>query len=129
MVPGGGTLIVIPGSASPLVALHASGGAVTWSAAVTNDPNHLVTVSPAAGTLTTADPTAAVTITISQFVECGIGTATACPTVTISPGNVSLAVWTGWTPPLLLTSRLPSVTAAPGGPRQTVRHLPVQVAT
>ena len=128
VVPGGGTLIVIPGFAGPLVALHASGGAVTWSAAVTNDPNHLVTVSPAAGTLTTADPTASVTVTISRFVECGIGTTTACPTVTISPGNVSLAVWTGWTPPLLLTTPVPSVTTVPGSPRPAVRHLPVQVA-
>jgi RNA polymerase sigma factor (sigma-70 family) len=127
VVPGGGTLIVIPGFAGPLVTLHASGGAVTWSVSVTNDPNHLVTVSPAAGTLTTADPTASVTIGISQFVECGIGTTTACPTVTISPGNVSLAVWTGWTLPLLLASPLPSVTAAPGSPRQTVRHLPLRV--
>jgi hypothetical protein len=67
-----------------------------------------------------------VTIRISQFVECGIGTTTACPTVTISPGNVSLAVWTGWTLPLL-TGPLPSVTAAPGSPRQTVRHLPLRV--
>jgi hypothetical protein len=129
VVPGGGTLIVIPGSAGPLVALHASGGAVSWSVAVTNDPNHLVTVYPAAGTLTTADPTASVTIGISRFVECGIGITTACPTVTISPGSASLAVWTGWTLPLLLTSPLPSVTAAPGSPRQTMRHLPVQAAT
>jgi RNA polymerase sigma factor (sigma-70 family) len=128
VVPEGGTLIVIPGSAGPLVALHASGGAVTWSVSVTNDPNHLVTVSPAAGTLTTANPTASVTIGISQFVECGIGTTTACPTVTISPGNVSLAVWTGWTLPLL-TSPLRSVTAAPGSPRQTVRHLPLRIIT
>jgi predicted DNA-binding protein (UPF0251 family) len=128
VVPGGGTLIVTPGSAGPIVALHASGGAVTWSVAVTNDPNHLLTVSPAAGTLTTADPTASVTIRISQFVECGTGTTTACPTVTISPGSVSLAVWTGWTLPLLLASRLPSVTAAPGSPRQTLRHLPAQAA-
>jgi RNA polymerase sigma factor (sigma-70 family) len=129
VAPEGGTLIVIPGSAGPLVALRASGGAVTWSVSVTNDPDHLVTVSPAAGTLTTADPTASVTIRISQFVECGIGTTTACPTVTISPGNVSLAVWTGWTLPLLLTSPLPSVTAAPGSPRQAVRHLPLHAVT
>jgi hypothetical protein len=101
VIPDGGTLIVIPGLLGALVALHASGGTVAWSAAVTNDPDHLVTVSPAAGTLTAADPTALLTIRISQFADCGAGAATACPTVTISPGNASFAVWTGWPLPLL----------------------------
>ncbi len=62
VLPDGGTLIVVPGLTGSLVSLHASGGAVTWSVSVANDPDDVVTVSPAAGTLTPADPAATLTV-------------------------------------------------------------------
>jgi RNA polymerase sigma factor (sigma-70 family) len=97
VVPGGGTLIVVPGLTGSLVSLRASGGTVDWTVSVANDPEHLVKVSPAAaGTLTPAAPTTTLRITISQFVRCGFGTITRCPTVTVSPGGTTFAVRTGW---------------------------------
>jgi hypothetical protein len=103
-MPDGGTLIVLPGLAGSLVDLRVAGGTVTWSASVGDDPDGLVTVFPATGTLTAATPAVIVTIRMSQFYACGAGTTTPCPTVTI--GNVTFAVWTGWTLPLPLHLRL-----------------------
>jgi RNA polymerase sigma factor (sigma-70 family) len=98
VLPGSGTMIVVPGSIGSLVSLHASGGTVNWAVSVANDPNHVVTVSPAdAGTLTPADPAITLTVRASQFVQCGRGTTTPCPAITISPGGATFAVWTGWT--------------------------------
>jgi RNA polymerase sigma factor (sigma-70 family) len=119
VLPGGGTMIVVPGPTGSLVSLHASGGAVSWSVSVANDPNHAVSVSPAeAGTLTPADPAVTLTVRVSKFVRCGLGTATPCPAITISPGGATFAVWTGWTLPFPLGGRPPSATPvspAPGG--------------
>jgi len=115
VLPGGGTMIVVPGLTGSLVSLHASGGTVNWSVSVANDPNHAVSVSPAeAGTLTPADPDVTLTVRVSKFVRCGLGTATPCPGITISPGGATFAVWTGWTLPFPRGSRRPSV--APGVP-------------
>ena len=114
VLPEGGTLIVIPGLIGSLVDVRASGGSVTWSASVANDPDGLVTVSPAAGTLTTGSPAVFVAIRMSQFYECGLGTSTACPTVTI--GGATFAVWTGWSLPLPLVGAQPSATPAAPGP-------------
>jgi RNA polymerase sigma factor (sigma-70 family) len=95
VVPGGGTIIVAPGLFGSLVSLRASGGTVDWTVSVGNDPDHLVNVSPAAaGTLTPAAPDTTLRITVSQFVQCGPGTTTRCPTVTVSPGGTTFAVRT-----------------------------------
>ena len=95
VVPAGGTMIVVPGLFGSLISLRASGGTVDWTVSVANDPDHLVNVSPAAaGTLAPAAPTTTLRITISQFVRCGPGTPTWCPTVTVSPGGTTFAVWT-----------------------------------
>jgi RNA polymerase sigma factor (sigma-70 family) len=115
VLPGGGTMIVVPGLTGSPVSLHASGGTVNWSVSVANDPDHVVSVSPAdAGTLTPADPAITLTVRVSRFVRCGLGTTTPCPAVTISPRGATFAVWTGWTLPFPRGSRRPS--AAPGGP-------------
>jgi RNA polymerase sigma factor (sigma-70 family) len=109
VVPGGGTMIVVPGPIGSLVSLRASGGTVDWTVSVANDPEHLVNVVPAAaGTLTPAAPTTTLRITISQFVRCGLGTATGCPTVTVSPGGTTFAVWTGWILPFPSGGQRPS---------------------
>ena len=104
VLPDGGTALVVPGVTSTLVSLRGAGGTVNWSASVASDPGHVVSVSPAAGTLTAADPAATLTITTSQFVRCGPGVATRCPTVTVSPGGAVFAVWTGWPLPFPLGS-------------------------
>jgi hypothetical protein len=108
-------MIVVPGLIGSLVALRASGGTVKWSVSVANDPNHVVSVSPAAGTLTPASPAATLTITISQFVQCGLGDSARCPTVTVSPGGATFAVWTGWILPFPLGGTAPP-SATPAGP-------------
>ena len=95
MTPADGKLTVVPGQAGTTRRLRATGGTVTWSATVSNDPDHLVTVTPDAGTLTAPNQTTVVTIRISQFVTCGTGTTTACPTVTFSPGGASFSISTG----------------------------------
>jgi RNA polymerase sigma factor (sigma-70 family) len=114
VLPGGGTMIVVPGLTGSLVSLHASGGTVNWSVSVANDPDHVVSVSPAAGTLTPADPAITLRVRVSQFVRCGIGTTAPCPAITIWPRGATFAVWTGWTLPFPRGSRPPS--AAPGSP-------------
>jgi hypothetical protein len=108
-------MIVVPGLIGSLVALRASGGTVNWSVSVANDPDHVVSVSPAAGTLTPASPAATLRITVSQFVQCGVGTSARCPTVTVSPGGATFAVWTGWILPFPLGGTSPP-SATPAGP-------------
>ena len=114
VLPGGGTMIVVPGLTGSLVSLHAAGGTVNWSVSVANDPDHVVSVSPAAGTLTPADPAITLRVRVSQFVRCGPGTSMPCPAIIIWPRGATLAVWTGWTLPFPRGSRRPS--AAPGIP-------------
>ena len=107
-------MIVVPGLFGSLVSLRASGGTVAWTVSVANDPDHLVNVSPAAaGTLTRAAPTTTLRITISQFVQCGLGTATRCPTVTVSPGGTTFAVRTGWILPFPSGGPRPSSLPSP----------------
>lgn len=103
MTPGGGELFVVPdpigsGIGSP-VSLSETGGNVSWSVTVSNDPNHLVTAFPARGILTAANPTTEVTIAIRQFVDCGSPRATTCPEVKFSPGGATFSISTGWALP------------------------------
>ena len=115
VLPGGGTMIIVPGLTGALVSLHAAGGTVNWSVFVANDPDHLVSVSPAdAGTLTPADPAITLTVRVRRFVRCGLGTGTPCPAITISPAGATLAVWTGWTLPSPPGRRRPSADPASG---------------
>lgn len=116
VLPGGGTLPVIPGTAGTAVLLHAAGGTVNWSVSVTRDPGHVVSVSPGdSGTLTPAMPVATLTIRVSRFVRCGPGTGAQCPTLTVSPGDTVLTLWTGWTGPLPASSTVPlAVPSVPG---------------
>ncbi len=79
-------MIVVPGLTGSLVSLRASGGTVNWSVSVANDPDHAVSVSPAAGTLTPADPAVTLTVTVSQFVQCGLGAARRAPRSRSPPG-------------------------------------------
>ena len=114
VLPGGGTLPVIPGTAGTSVLLRAAGGTVHWSVSVARDPDHVVSVSPGdAGTLTPARPVATLTIRVSRFVRCGPGAAAQCPTLTISPGDTVLTLWTGWTGPLPVSGTRP-LTLSPG---------------
>jgi hypothetical protein len=86
---------------------------VDWAVSVANDPNHVVSVSPAdAGTLSPADPAITLTVRVSRFVQCGRGTTTLCPAIRISPGGATFAVWTGWTLPFPPGDRPPSATPA-----------------
>ena len=103
VLPGGGTMIVVPGLTGSPVSLSASGGTVNWSVSVANDPDHVVSVSPAeAGTLTPADPAITLTVRVSRFVRCGPGTTTPCPAITISPRGATFA----GTPPTVPTRRI-----------------------
>jgi len=92
--PGGGTLTVEPGGAAQIT-LSASGGPVSWSVTVANDPDGAVGVFPASGTLTPGNPTATVTVTVSQYLDCGDGSGGDCPTITVSPGGTGYTIWTG----------------------------------
>ena len=91
--PGGGILFVEPGGAAQ-IELTAAGGSVNWSVTVAGDPDGAVSVSPASGTLTAADPSATVTVTVSQYLDCGTGGG-GCPTITIGPGGETYTIWTG----------------------------------
>ena len=123
MLPDGGTMVVVPGLTGSLVSLRAAGGAVTWSVSVANDPGNAVSVSPAAGTLTTAVPAATLRVTTSQFVPCGPGTSARCPTVTVSPGGATFAVWTGWVLPAPPGHR-PQPVSQPRRPRRQLACQP-----
>lgn len=122
-------MIVVPGLIGSLVSLRASGGIVDWAVSVANDPDHLVSISPAAtGTLTPAAPAATLRITVSQFVQCGLGATTRCPTITVSPGGTTFAVWTGRILPFPSGGARPSTLPAarpstpPGGTPTTTRR-------
>jgi RNA polymerase sigma factor (sigma-70 family) len=119
VLPGDGTMIIVPGLGGALVSLRAAGGTVSWSVLVANDPDHVVSVSPAeTGTLTPADPAITLTVRVRRFVRCGLGTGTPCPAITISPAGATLAVWTGWTLPSPPGRHRPSADPAsrtPGG--------------
>jgi len=98
--PAGGTqsqpqlLQVQPGGPGSTIDLSVSGGKVSWSVSVGNDPNGAVSVSPASGTLTPGSPTATVTVTVGPFLSCD-GGSFPCPTITISPGGAVYSIWTG----------------------------------
>lgn len=128
VLPDSGTMIVIPGATGSLVSLRASGGTVTWSVSVANDPDHVISVSPVeSGTLTPSHPTTTLTIRTSQFVRCGSGTGTACPAITISPGGAKLAVWTGWTLPFSPGGgRPPSATPVGPPPNGATRRITIR---
>jgi RNA polymerase sigma factor (sigma-70 family) len=95
--PRGGTLVLAPnGSPGRQLDLSGSGSGdwyVHWSLAVANDPGDVISVSSSAGTLTSADATAAVTVTASRFVPCGWPRT---PTITVSPGGAVFTVCTSW---------------------------------
>ena len=93
--PDGGTIVLELNGAPRQIDLTGSGRGdwhVSWSVAAANDPFNIITVSPAAGTLTSADSTAAVTVRARWFVPCGSPRA---PTITISPGGAVFSVCTG----------------------------------
>jgi len=94
--PAGGVLVLEPGAPAE-VTLSAAGGTVNWSIAVGNDPEGAVSVSPDSGTLTAGSPSATVTVTVTQYLDCGWGPGSpgACPTITISPSGTVYSIWTG----------------------------------
>ena len=94
--PAGGMLALEPGAAAQIT-LSASGGAVNWSITVGNDPYGAVNVTPDSGTLTAGSPSATVTVTVTQYLDCGGGPGSpgACPTITISPSGAVYSIWTG----------------------------------
>ena len=108
----GGTLVLAPnGQPGRRIDLSGSGSGnwhVTWSLTVANDPDDAISVSSSAGNLTSADPTATVTVTANWFVPCGWRRS---PTITVSPGGRVFSVCTSW-------SGIPPATA-PRGPTTT----------
>jgi hypothetical protein len=91
-------MLVLPanGAAGRQIDLRGSGPGnwhVSWSLAVANDPGDVISVSSSAGNLTSADPTAAVTVTANHFVPCDWRQA---PTITVSPGGAVFLICTGW---------------------------------
>jgi RNA polymerase sigma factor (sigma-70 family) len=100
--PAGGTqsrpepLMIAPGGPGTPIQLSASGGTVRWSVTIAGDPDGLVSVSPASGTLTARSPAATVTVTVSQFLFCGHGPGSPgeCPTITLTPGGAVYSIWT-----------------------------------
>jgi hypothetical protein len=60
---------------------------------VANDPGDVISVSSSAGNLTSADPTATVTVTANHFVPCDRRQS---PTITVSPGGAVFSICTGW---------------------------------
>jgi RNA polymerase sigma factor (sigma-70 family) len=102
--PPTGTLVVAPRGGPMLVRsggtqifLLATGGAVDWSATVSNDPGDAIGLSLSSGTLTATATTATLTVTASQFVPC---LSSSYPTITINPGGTQFWVCTGWIKPL-----------------------------
>jgi RNA polymerase sigma factor (sigma-70 family) len=95
--PRGGPLVLAPdGSPGRQIDLGGSGSGdwfVHWSLAVANDPGDVISVSSSAGTLTSADAAATVTVTASRFVPCGWPRT---PTITVSPGGAVFTVCTSW---------------------------------
>jgi hypothetical protein len=64
---------------------------VSWSLTVANDPADVISVSSSAGNLTSADPTATVTVTANHFTPCGWPHP---PTITVSPGGAVFSICT-----------------------------------
>jgi hypothetical protein len=95
--PAGGALVLAPnGPPGRQIDLSGSGNGnwhVNWSLAVANDPDHVISLSSSAGDLTSADPTATVTVTANHFVPCGWPRS---PTITVSPGGTVFSVCTSW---------------------------------
>ncbi len=95
--PAGGLLVLAPNGPGRQIDLSGSGSGdwrVTWSLAVANDPDDVISVSSSAGALTPADPTATVTVTVTanHFVPCGWRQS---PTITVSPGGAVFSICTG----------------------------------
>jgi RNA polymerase sigma factor (sigma-70 family) len=95
--PAGG-MLVLPANGAPgrQIDLRGSGRGnwhVSWSLAVANDPGDVISVSSSAGNLTSADPTALVTVTANRFVPCDWRQS---PTITVSPGGAVFLICTGW---------------------------------
>jgi hypothetical protein len=95
--PAGGTLVLPPnGAPGRTINLSGSGRGdwrVSWSLTVANDPDDVISVSSSAGNLTSANPTAAVTVTAHHFVPCGWRQS---PTITVSPGGAMFSICTSW---------------------------------
>jgi RNA polymerase sigma factor (sigma-70 family) len=94
--PAGGPLVLPPnGPPGRQIDLIGSGRGdwrVNWSLTVANDPDDVISVSASAGTLTSADPTATVTVTANHFLPCGWPQS---PTITVSPGGAVFSICTG----------------------------------
>jgi hypothetical protein len=93
--PAGGTLVLAP-NGPPGRQIHLSGSGrgnwhVSWSLTVANDPGDVISVSSSAGNLTSADPTATVTVTANHFTPCGWPHP---PTITVSPGGAVFSICT-----------------------------------
>jgi RNA polymerase sigma factor (sigma-70 family) len=95
--PAGGTLVLAPnGPPGRQIELSGSGSGnwhVSWSLAVANDPGDVISVSSSAGNLTSANPTATVTVIANHFVPCGWPRS---PTITVSPGGAVFSICTSW---------------------------------
>jgi RNA polymerase sigma factor (sigma-70 family) len=95
--PAGGMLVLAAnGAPGRQIDLRGSGRGnwhVSWSLAVANDPGDVISVSSSAGNLTSADPTALVTVTANHFVPCDRRQS---PTITVSPGGAVFLICTGW---------------------------------
>jgi RNA polymerase sigma factor (sigma-70 family) len=94
--PAGGPLVLAPNGPGRQIDLSGSGTGdwrVNWSLAVANDPDDVISVSASAGSLTSADPTATVTVTANHFVPCGWPRS---PTITVSPGGAVFSICTSW---------------------------------
>ena len=95
--PAGGTLVLAPngppGRQIDLSGSGTGGWRVNWSLAVANDPDDVISVSSSAGSLTSADPTATVTVTANHFVPCGWPRS---PMITVSPGGAVFSICTSW---------------------------------
>jgi RNA polymerase sigma factor (sigma-70 family) len=93
--PRGGQLVLRRNGAGRQIDLSGSGSGdwrVNWSLAVANDPENVVSVSAASGTLTSTKSTIAVTVTTSRFLPCGSPWS---PTITVSPGGAVFSICTG----------------------------------
>ena len=93
--PAGGMLVLAAnGAPGRQIDLRGSGRGnwhVSWSLAVANDQDDVISVSSSAGNLTSADPTATVTVTANHFVPCGWPRS---PTITVSPGGAVFSICT-----------------------------------
>jgi RNA polymerase sigma factor (sigma-70 family) len=88
-------MVLVPDGAGRQIDLSANGRGnwdVDWSVSVAYDSGDAVSVSPAySGTLTAADTTDTLTVTVDQFIPCG---SAASPTITVNPGGAVYSVCT-----------------------------------